>query len=421
LPLHSTASGTDLHEAKRTKEPVRAASTATVTLATPGATLDGVTLLTGDRILLKNQTNQAENGIYVWTGAATLLTRSTDADTASDFVFGWIVYVREGLTNSATHWVYTQATIPTLGTTSLSFAGIGTGSGAIGPQGVPGPPGAVTVIGAPPYMCFQDQKPTNTAGGAFNSGAFQTRTLNTVLSNDLSLAVLVNNQITLSAGTYRCFIRCPAVAVGQHQARLQNITAAATTLPGCAAYSNFSGGTYAQTDSIVSGLFAIRSTTTFEVQHRANTTRATDGFGIQSNFALTEIYTIAEFWLIGGPPPFIAYDWPDEVIDTRYRVDPRARLIVNSIRMEPPKNLLPFNSVGTTTSITNAVGTTAVYTFASPPSVSINTVVTVTGATPSVYNVQNGVVTNVAGNTFSLTIGSSGNADASVQGTVVSL
>lgn len=123
MPAHSSASGTDLHEDKRVKEPVRAASTATVTLATPGAALDGVSLTSGDRILLKNQSTGSQNGIYVWAGASTLLTRAADADAAADFVFGFQVYVREGTNNATTYWYYTTATNPiTLGSTTLTFA-----------------------------------------------------------------------------------------------------------------------------------------------------------------------------------------------------------------------------------------------------------------------------------------------------------
>ena len=58
----------------RWKEPVRAASTGTVTLASPGASLDGVTLVANDRVLLKNQSAGAETGIYVWTAAGSALT-----------------------------------------------------------------------------------------------------------------------------------------------------------------------------------------------------------------------------------------------------------------------------------------------------------------------------------------------------------
>lgn len=63
------------------KDNVRAASTANVTVASPGASIDSVALAVSDRVLLKDQTDPIENGIYVWNGAATPMTRSADADT----------------------------------------------------------------------------------------------------------------------------------------------------------------------------------------------------------------------------------------------------------------------------------------------------------------------------------------------------
>lgn len=109
------------------KASVRAASTANVSLASPGATLDGVTLVTGDRVLLKNQTAGAENGIYVWTGSAAALTRATDADSSAELV-GASVLVTEGTTNA--NQQFNQTTEPiTLGTTTLAWVQFG-GAGA---------------------------------------------------------------------------------------------------------------------------------------------------------------------------------------------------------------------------------------------------------------------------------------------------
>lgn len=154
-----------------------------------------------------------------------------------------------------------------------------------------------TVVVAVPYVNIQDQKAQNTAGGNFTSGSFQTRTLNTTQSDSAGLVTLASNQITLPPGTYRVAIRCPAVSVNWHQARLQNMTDSTTTLTGSVSYAN-SGATYACTDSWISGRFTITGAKVFEVQHRANTTRNVDGFGIQANFG-TEVYTVAEFWKEG--------------------------------------------------------------------------------------------------------------------------
>lgn len=105
---------------------MRAATTANGTLATAfanGQVVDGVTLVTGDRILLKNQTAGAENGIYT-VNASGAPTRSVDADTATDIADA-VVYVSQGTTNADTGWKLVTDNI-TLGTTALVFTALTT-------------------------------------------------------------------------------------------------------------------------------------------------------------------------------------------------------------------------------------------------------------------------------------------------------
>lgn len=104
------------------KASVRAATTAAGALATAfanGQTIDGVTLATGDRILVKNQASGAENGIYV-VNASGAPTRAVDADSAAELLQA-TVFVQEGTVNADTQWTCTNNAI-TLGTTALTFA-----------------------------------------------------------------------------------------------------------------------------------------------------------------------------------------------------------------------------------------------------------------------------------------------------------
>lgn len=101
------------------KEPVRAASTVDVTIATPGNVMDGVTLATGDRVLLKNQTNPVENGIYVFDTGLTPLVRATDMATGSDATNA-ALFVSEGTTQADQAYVET-ADPAVVGTDSLVF------------------------------------------------------------------------------------------------------------------------------------------------------------------------------------------------------------------------------------------------------------------------------------------------------------
>ncbi len=108
------------------KDAVRVSSTAAITLATGaenGDTLDGVTLATGDRILLRHQAAPAENGIYV-VAASGAPTRATDADSSADLL-GAAVFVSEGTTWGNTLWVMTTDGPITVDTTGLVWAQFG--------------------------------------------------------------------------------------------------------------------------------------------------------------------------------------------------------------------------------------------------------------------------------------------------------
>jgi hypothetical protein len=105
------------------KASVRAATTAAVTLASGlenGDTLDGVTLATGDRILVKNQATGSENGIYV-VKASGAPDRSTDADTGAELTSNFAVFVEEGTVNADQGYVLTNDGAITIGTTALTF------------------------------------------------------------------------------------------------------------------------------------------------------------------------------------------------------------------------------------------------------------------------------------------------------------
>ena len=78
------------------KDPVRVAAQENVNLASPGTTIDGVTMEAGDRFLAPRQANAAENGIYVWNGPTSPATRAPDADGVGEIADGTIVAVAEG-------------------------------------------------------------------------------------------------------------------------------------------------------------------------------------------------------------------------------------------------------------------------------------------------------------------------------------
>lgn len=113
------------------KASVRAATAVAGTLASSfanGSTIDGVALVTGDRILIKDQAAGAENGIYT-VNPSGAPTRATDADANTEVTGGMAVFVEEGTTNADTGWLLTNNGAVTLGSTVLvftQFTGVGT-------------------------------------------------------------------------------------------------------------------------------------------------------------------------------------------------------------------------------------------------------------------------------------------------------
>lgn len=99
---------------------------ATLTLSVPLTVLDGYTLLNTNRILVKDEANQAHNGVYTWATGGTVLTRATDADTygsapnqlsQNDYFF-----IQNGTVNRGSSYVVTTVGTITFGTTAITFA-----------------------------------------------------------------------------------------------------------------------------------------------------------------------------------------------------------------------------------------------------------------------------------------------------------
>ena len=101
---------------------------ATLTLSNALSVLDGYTLLNGDRVLVKNEATQANNGIYTWATGGTVLTRATDFDTAIEIASGDFTFVTYGTLYASTGWVQTNP-VTTVGTDSIVWSQF-SGSGA---------------------------------------------------------------------------------------------------------------------------------------------------------------------------------------------------------------------------------------------------------------------------------------------------
>ena len=393
------------------KETVTAATTIAGTLSSSfigGSTIDGIILVTGQRILIKNQTNPVENGVYIVSSSGTP-TRSLDFASGIR-VSGASIFVKQGTTLANTLWICSsvypndvvgtndilftylftkeltagtgltktglelsvnssQPGITSVGTlTSLTVSGqitstVSTGtaplivnsstavgnlnasflggatfasptsigsttpntgkftyiningstSGTIGIGNTTGNynlslPSTLGITGQnlvlsdnsgslkwglPITWVISDQKSSGTTSGTFTSGAWRTRTLNTIISSSSSSDVtLSSNQISMTAGTYSIQIVTPAYSAGSHACRLFNVSNSTVVDVGT---SEFSGGLLnaIQSSSSLYTTFSISSTTVFSIQHQCTTTSTTNGFGLQTGLQ-TEVYALCK-------------------------------------------------------------------------------------------------------------------------------
>ena len=114
----------EMHREQGWKQPVRCATTANITLSGT-QTIDGIAAVANDRVLVKDQTTGAQNGLYAVAAGAWVRAHDMDQDATTSVpaaeVMGAIVYVIAGTTNGGTSWRTTNTTAPTLGTTTITW------------------------------------------------------------------------------------------------------------------------------------------------------------------------------------------------------------------------------------------------------------------------------------------------------------
>lgn len=139
------------------------------------------------------------------------------------------------------------------------------------------------------YALVRDVQPNNTASGTLTTGAWYTRTLNTVEYDPTSIILeLTSNQMRLAAGNYHALVLCPGFRCGLFQTRLSDsggneialghLMFSHTTVSGDNAYTNVGSS------SILDIPFTLNSEILVEVQQRCSVTFATTGRGVRDNF-----------------------------------------------------------------------------------------------------------------------------------------
>ncbi len=137
----------------------------------------------------------------------------------------------------------------------------------------------------------RDEKASGTDGGTFTSGAWRTRDLNTVKTNEISGASLSSNQITLPAGTYEVIGQGQGFRCNVHVTKLFDTTNTADLVIGSNAFSDASAVEYSGNDSFLRGRFTLSAEAVLELQHRCLTTKSTIGFGFRAGFGVVEVYS----------------------------------------------------------------------------------------------------------------------------------
>jgi hypothetical protein len=253
-----------------TKASVIAATTANITLS--GAqTIDGIAVVATDRVLVKNQTAPADNGIYI--ASATAWSRAPDMSTWAQ-VPGAYVFVETGSTLADTGWVCTSNAGGTINVTPITwaqFSGAGSGVSSItfGSTGLTpstATNGAITVAGT--LTVANGGTGQTTAGAAFNALSPITTTGDLILGNGTNsatrLAIGANGYLLSSNGTTASWQPAPAGGVTTFSAGTTGLTpssatSGAVTLAGTLAVAN--GGT-GLTSGTSGGILAYTATGT---------------------------------------------------------------------------------------------------------------------------------------------------------------
>jgi hypothetical protein len=118
LGVYSSAQIDAMMQGLSIKSNIRVATTGSNITLSGLQTIDGITLLAGDRVLVKDQTDQTTNGIYV--AAIGIWSRSTDTNISSDLA-GMVCFIEVGTTNGKTGWELPLDETMVLGTTNLVY------------------------------------------------------------------------------------------------------------------------------------------------------------------------------------------------------------------------------------------------------------------------------------------------------------
>jgi hypothetical protein len=181
-----------------------AATTASITLV-GGQVIDGVTVVAGDRVLVKNQSSASANGIYV--AQTTAWTRATDMDTWAE-VPNAFTFVEGGTTQADTGWVCTSAQGGTIGVTAINwtqFSGAGTYTAGTGLT-LTGTQFSITNVGTASTYGSATQTPVFTTNAQGQVSSVTNTTITPAVGSITGLGTGVATALAVNTGSVGAFV-----------------------------------------------------------------------------------------------------------------------------------------------------------------------------------------------------------------------
>tara|TARA_B100000927_G_scaffold256537_1_gene223920 strand:- start:207 stop:800 length:594 start_codon:yes stop_codon:yes gene_type:complete len=145
------------------------------------------------------------------------------------------------------------------------------------------------------YAIIADRKSAGSDGGTFTSGDWRTRDLNTELSDIDGIVSILSNQFTLQSGSYLLKAKAMGFRVERHMLRLYQTSGTAAAV--AHGTSEYAAPTYiGSNSSFLSCRFTISTATTYELQHRCQTSKTDNGFGTGYDIGVNETFALVEIF-----------------------------------------------------------------------------------------------------------------------------
>ena len=145
------------------------------------------------------------------------------------------------------------------------------------------------------YAIIADVKASNTDSGTFTSGAWRTRDLNTELADPDGIVSISSNQFTLQSGSYLLKAKAMGFRVERHMIKLYQTSGTPADI--ATGTSEYCPPTYiGSNSSFLSCRFTISTATTYELQHRCQTTKTDNGFGMDFDIGVNETFALVEIF-----------------------------------------------------------------------------------------------------------------------------